>query len=236
MTTVIETDGLTKQWGELVAVDHIDLAVKEGECYAFLGRNGSGKSTTARLLLDFIRPTTGSSTVLGGSGGDPAIRSRVGYLPGDLNLPRAMTGDDAFAFFGGLSGSAAWAAESDQDLAHFGQSVGTAGDVNGDGYSDVIVGAPLYDNGEFTEGRAFVYHGGPSGLSPAAGWTADSDQALAFIGSAVATAGDVNGDGYADVIAGAVNYDNGEMDEGRVFVYHGSAAGLATTAAFDATR
>ncbi len=106
MTAVIETDGLTKKFGDLVAVNDLDLTVQQGECYSFLGRNGSGKSTTARMLLDFIRPTSGSSELLGGSGGDPAIRSRVGYLPGDLNLPRVMNGNDAFKFFGGLSGAA----------------------------------------------------------------------------------------------------------------------------------
>jgi ABC-2 type transport system ATP-binding protein len=79
--------------------------VEQGECYAFLGRNGSGKSTTARMLLDFIRPTSGDSRVLGGSGRDPAIRTRVGYLPGDLNLPRAMTGREAFEYFGGFGRS-----------------------------------------------------------------------------------------------------------------------------------
>jgi ABC-2 type transport system ATP-binding protein len=102
---VIETVGLTKQWGDLVAVDGLDLVVQQGECYSFLGRNGSGKSTTARMLLDFIRPTSGSSTILGGLGSDPRIRGRVGYLPGDLNLPRSMTANDAFEFFGGLSGT-----------------------------------------------------------------------------------------------------------------------------------
>ena len=102
MAAVIETEGLTKQWGDLIAVNDLSLTVETGECYAFLGRNGSGKSTTARLLLDFIRPTRGRSRVLGGSGADPAVRRRVGYLPGDLHLPRSMTANDAFRCFGAL--------------------------------------------------------------------------------------------------------------------------------------
>ena len=61
--------------------------------------------------------------------------------------------------------AADWAAESNQDRAHFGNSVGTAGDVNGDGYADIIVGAPHYDNGQEDEGRVWVYHGGPDNLS-----------------------------------------------------------------------
>lgn len=104
MDHVIQTTALTKRWGEVVAVNGVDLAVEAGECYAFLGLNGAGKSTTARMLLDFIRPTSGTSRVLGGLGSDPEIRRRVGYLPGDLNLPRTMTGADAIAYFGGLSG------------------------------------------------------------------------------------------------------------------------------------
>jgi uncharacterized repeat protein (TIGR01451 family) len=143
----------------------------------------------------------------------------------------------AYVYLGSASGPAAmaaWTAESDQASALFGNSVATAGDVNGDGYADVIVGAFLYDNGQANEGRAFVYLGSAAGLAATAAWTAESDQASAYFGWSVATAGDVNGDGYADVIVGAYFYDNGQADEGRAFVYLGSAAGLAATAAWSA--
>ncbi len=112
-------------------------------------------------------------------------------------------------------------AESDQAGAEFGNSVGTAGDVNGDGYSDVIVGADAYNNGQTGEGRAYVYHGSATGLATSATWTAESDQVNAYFGYSVGTAGDVNGDGYSDVIVGAYGYDNDQTDEGRVYVYHG---------------
>jgi hypothetical protein len=62
--------------------------------------------------------------------------------------------------------------ESNQASASLGYSVASAGDVNGDGYSDVIVSAHLYDSGESDEGRAFVYHGSASGLDLSAAWTA----------------------------------------------------------------
>jgi hypothetical protein len=133
-----------------------------------------------------------------------------------------------------LMTSPAWTAESDQANANFGLSVGTAGDVNGDGFSDVIVGAKYFDNGETNEGRAFVYHGSAGGLSVTANWTAEGDQAEAYFGNAVAAAGDVNGDGFGDVIVGAYGYDNGESGEGRAFVFHGSASGLSPTPSWTA--
>ena len=77
----IVTRGLTKVWGDVRAVDDLDLVVQPDECYAFLGRNGSGESTTARMLFDFIRPTGGSAAVLGGLGSDTAVRSMRGQWP-----------------------------------------------------------------------------------------------------------------------------------------------------------
>jgi len=129
----------------------------------------------------------------------------------------------------GISTTASWTAESDQADANFGYSVATAGDVNGDGYSDVIVGAPYYDNGQANEGRAYVYHGSATGLSTTFNWTAESDQADANFGNSVATAGDVNGDGYSDVIVGAPYYSNDQTAEGRAYVYHGSAPTTTTS-------
>jgi FG-GAP repeat len=105
----------------------------------------------------------------------------------------------------------------------FGISVASAGDVNGDGYGDVIVGSHYYAK----EGRAYVYLGSASvtGLVTTAAWTVASGQAYAEFGSSVASAGDVNGDGYGDVIVGAHYYANMQNKEGGAFLYSIPAAG-----------
>ena len=125
-----------------------------------------------------------------------------------------------------LASSPTWTTDGAQALANFGQSVASAGDVNGDQYSDVIIGAPFFDNGSPGEGVAFVFHGSPSGLSVTADWSAENNQGGANFGFSVASAGDVNGDGYTDVIIGANMNSGSEDDEGRVWVWHGSADGL----------
>jgi len=137
----------------------------------------------------------------------------------------------AFVYYGsstGLGSTRAWSVESNQSGAHFGAAVSIAGDVNGDDYADVIVGAPDYDGGQTGEGAAFVYHGSATGLDSTHAWSAESNQSEAHFGVAVSTAGDVNEDGYSDVIVGAPDYDDGQASEGAAFVYHGSVAGLTT--------
>ena len=116
--------------------------------------------------------------------------------------------------------------ESNQSNAHFGISVAYAGDINGDSYSDVIVGAHLYDNVHTDAGAAFVHHGSASGLNSTPAMTLSGINADDHFGISVSSAGDVNGDGYDDVIVGANLYDNGETDEGGAFVYHGSNTGI----------
>lgn len=131
-----------------------------------------------------------------------------------------------------LATSPAWVGESNQVDAQYGYSVGTAGDVNGDGYSDVVVGAYLFDNGENDEGQAYLFLGSASGLVTTAAWTGEGNQDNAEYGFSVGSAGDVNGDGFSDVVVGASGYDRGFVNEGEAYVYLGSAAGLGTTAAW----
>jgi ABC-type multidrug transport system ATPase subunit len=81
MDFVIETDALTRRYGEaIVAVDSLDLRVRRGEVYGFLGPNGAGKTTTLRMLLGLVRPTSGSATVLGEPPGAPAGLARIGAM------------------------------------------------------------------------------------------------------------------------------------------------------------
>jgi hypothetical protein len=120
--------------------------------------------------------------------------------------------------------SVAWTAEGDQVSAHFGQTVAGVGDVNGDGYDDVVVGAPAYDGAQANQGRVFLYLGSATGLAHTAAWWA-SDGAIvgtigsAAFGSAVAAAGDVNGDGFADVLVGSPG--DGVKNTGSAFLYLG---------------
>jgi len=94
MTAAVETRGLTKRFGDTVAVEDLDLEVEEGEIFGFLGPNGAGKSTTINLLLDFIRPTAGSAEVLGiDAQADPQrVRERVGVLPEGYGFDDPLTG------------------------------------------------------------------------------------------------------------------------------------------------
>lgn len=80
--TVIVASGLTKTYGDVLAVDRLDLAVKRGEIYGFLGRNGAGKTTTIRMLLGLVKPTAGAASLFGTPivRGEQSVFMRVGYL------------------------------------------------------------------------------------------------------------------------------------------------------------
>jgi hypothetical protein len=94
-----------------------------------------------------------------------------------------------------------WYAQSDQGGSEFGFAVAGAGDVNGDGYDDILIGAPKYDDGSVRGGAAFVFHGGPAGFGDAPHWSFGGEVKGSRLGAAVAGAGDINSDGYDDIMA-----------------------------------
>jgi len=106
MTTVIETDKLTKSYGAHRGIADVDLTVEQGEVFGFLGPNGAGKTTTIRLLLDLIRPTSGRARVFGlhTTRDAVAIHKRVGYLPGEFTLYDRLTGGQTLEYFANLHG------------------------------------------------------------------------------------------------------------------------------------
>ena len=107
-------------------------------------------------------------------------------------------------------------------LDYLGFSVSTAGDVNRDGYSDVIVGANGNDAGGTDAGRSYIYFGGVS-MDNSADILMTGEAAVDNFGFAVSTAGDINGDGYSDVIVGAFANDAGGNTAGRAYLYLSSS-------------
>ncbi|MFN8470052.1 MAG: FG-GAP-like repeat-containing protein [Caldilineaceae bacterium] len=197
----------------------------------------------------------GSSTGLTGSTASPAWSATGENTNDSFGTPLAGAGDvngdgyadlavGTYAFSGytgkvyvfhgsgtGLTGTPAgpaWSATGENAVNRFGISVAGAGDVNGDGYADLAVGATGYSS---NTGKAYVFHGSGTGLTGSAAapaWSAGGENTNNQFGFAVAGAGDVNGDGYADLAVGVPNYN---AWRGKVYVFHGGAAGLTGTAA-----
>jgi ABC-2 type transport system ATP-binding protein len=115
MTTIIETEKLTKSYGAHRGIIDLDLVVNEGEAFGFLGPNGAGKTTTIRTLLDHLRPTSGRARVFGiDTRADPsAIHARVGYLPGEFSLYDKLSGGDTIEYFANLRGGVDTAYQAD---------------------------------------------------------------------------------------------------------------------------
>lgn len=104
MSTVISTSGLRKDFGQLRALDDLTLEIPQGSIFGLIGPNGAGKTTLMRVLLDILRPTAGTVSVLGENPrtAGAALRNRIGYLPGELRLDPAMSGRDHLRFWAEL--------------------------------------------------------------------------------------------------------------------------------------
>jgi ABC-2 type transport system ATP-binding protein len=103
---VVRTDGLTKAFGDVVAIDHLDLELRRGEVFGYLGPNGAGKTTTLRVLLGLLHPTSGTASVLGL---DPwadtvQLHRRIAYVPGEFAVWPSLTGAEMLDLLGNLHG------------------------------------------------------------------------------------------------------------------------------------
>ena len=229
--------------GDFNGDGYADLAVSNGTAaWVFAGGAGgiaSGTSASASFSLP------------GGTGANNNVIANAGDVNGD-GYDDLTAGDQqtyvlqgsVYAYHGGAIGLRTSVSQANkifgaQSGAQIGASVATAGDIDGDGYSDVIIGAPAWDGGLPSEGAAFIFSGGPAGIpssvSSSAVTTLHSGQIGSQFGQSVASAGDVNGDGYGDVIVGAPQYDAGVSAEGAAFVFLGGPSGIASGTATNAS-
>lgn len=209
---------------------HDGVGTDRGRARVFYG-SLSGPSATADVVFDgdvdngwYGAAVSTAGDVNADGFSDVAVGARL-YSNGQASEGAVFVyhGDP-----GGLVTSPAWTREGDQAGANYGYSVATAGDVNGDGYGDLVIGSPFMDNGEVDEGVAYLFQGSATGLGASPVWSAEPDTTFTQFGRSVATAGDIDGDGYSDVIVGVPNFSNGEAQEGAALLYRGTAAGPDT--------
>ncbi|MBN2549710.1 MAG: FG-GAP repeat protein [Anaerolineales bacterium] len=199
--------------------------VDEGAAFVYLG-SSTGLSNSS----NWSKASDDAGAMFGYSVSSAGDVNGDGYADVIVGAPFWSDEGGAWVYLGSPDGAISkphWYTKNDQEDSEYGTAVGTAGDVNRDGYSDVIVGAPRWDNGQTNEGGVYVYLGSPGGLSTKYSWRQDSDKALALYGSSVGTAGDVNGDGFSDFIVGAPYYNGGLDGEGKAYVYLGAAGSMS---------
>jgi FG-GAP repeat/FG-GAP-like repeat len=191
----------------------VSVPVDSGDVTSEIWEFTVGKSTSAT-----VDSSSGTMLDVNGDGyadlavGAPASDEYTGSVAVYLGGPGGLGTSPATVLLGPALGD-----------GYFGTAVASAGDVNGDGYADLIVGAP-----DVAEGKAYVYYGGSNGLDVSSFTTLAGPSTSTMFGQSVASAGDVNGDGYADIIVGA---PNPTTMSGGAYVFFGGMGGVATSPA-----
>jgi len=211
-------------FSDVIAGAHTNDAggVNAGRAYIFFG--GIVSDSIADVILtgedagdQFGQSLFGAGDVNGDGFSDVIIGAWVNNAGGDF-------AGRAYIYFGGIVSDTIADVTFTGEAAgiSFGYSVSSAGDVNGDGFSDVIVGAPFSNAGGTNSGRAYIFFGGNS-MNNIADVTMTGDTAGDVLGYSVSSAGDINRDGYIDIITGAPGNDAGGTDAGRVYLYLSSS-------------
>ncbi|HEX6791604.1 MAG TPA: integrin alpha, partial [Candidatus Krumholzibacteria bacterium] len=151
-------------------------------------------------------------------------------LIGEPGAGDSLTNEGATRLYAGsasgLSPAPSWMARGGQAGAGLGSFMRPVGDVNGDGYDDVLLGAPMWDGASSDCGQARLFLSGARGVSSRPVWTVDGGGANSHLATTVAGAGDVNGDGYDDVLIGEPQYSEVSRPErGRALIFFGGRRG-----------
>ncbi|WP_295528562.1 integrin alpha, partial [Novosphingobium sp. Chol11] len=233
-----------------------------GEAYVIFAKAGATRANIDLTTLaasdgfiiqgDVTRDYTGASVSSAGDiNGDGFADLIVGAANGDNG---GYNAGEAYVIFGkagatrtnidltSLAASDGFIIQGDVDYDRAGASVSSAGDINGDGFADLVVGAPGGDNGGYSAGEAYVIFGKAgatranidlTSLAANDGFIIQGDAAYDVAGQSVSSAGDINGDGFADLIVSAPYRDNGGANAGEAYVIFGKAG--ATRANIDLT-
>jgi hypothetical protein len=211
---------------------------REGVSFVFYGAMQGLRSTPDWMIGSGLQGCRFGNSVssagdVNGDGFDDVIIAAEDYKV-NFGMSGEPKSGSVFLYYGsaeGLLETPAWQILAETPEITLGHAVSSAGDINGDGYDDVIVGAPKYESeaGQDNEGKVYLYLGGSAGLSPLPDWTYECNQPTASCGNSLGSAGDINGDGYDDILVGAPHFDGDFDQEGAAYLFLGSSSGLSTT-------
>ncbi len=220
----------------LVAAPYATDGPSEGRVSLYLG-SASGPSEAPDWFVAGASRHSGFGLGLAGAGdvnGD-------GLADVVIGAPDEVAGANrvgrAYLFLGdpdGLADEPSWTAAGPTHHAEFASEIDGVGDVDGDGFGDIVVGARWWSNGQWSEGAILLFRGDPDGLGPEPAVVLESDAAYACFGNVLAPAGDVDGDGRADVLVGVPDLDASDSSTGGVLLIPGAPGGLAASPAWRA--